>query len=124
VIGREPCGEVARAVLVQPTVRVDTGGTRSQRSAAQGRIVMLCDGEDRSSGGMRFRDGEDTVIGPRRQVDDDVIDSGKGRCQRGKGPDRDDLSSGAPHEIGEAGRPDQVIGQDGDARGQSSISAR
>jgi len=103
---------------------MDAVGPGGQRSPAQGGIVMLSDGEDRSPGGMRLRDGEDAVIGPRRQIDDDVIDRGKGRRQRGKGPDRDDLPARAAYEIGEAGRPDQVIGQDCDARGQSSISAR
>ena len=85
---------------------------------------MLADGQDRPAGGVGLGDREDAVVRPCGEVDDHVVDRRQGGGQRGHRPERDDLAPRATHEIGEAGRPDEVVRQDGDSRRQSSISAR
>ncbi len=103
---------------------MDAVGAGGQRAAAQIDVIVLPNREDRLAGGVGLRHGSDAVVGTRGQVDDDPIDVGEGCLEAGCGPDgyRDGVRR--PDEIGQAGRPDQVIGQDGDARAQPSVSAR
>jgi hypothetical protein len=103
---------------------MDAVGSRGQRAPTEGDVVVLTDREDPSSGSVRGLDRGDAVVRPGRQVDDDVVDLGERRREGRRRPDGHDLAARAMHEIRQARRPDQVIGQDGDARGQSSISAR
>jgi hypothetical protein len=105
-------------------VWVDAISARGERAPTQGRVVVLTDGEDRSPGGMRPLDRRDAVVRPGGQVDDDAVDVGKGGREPRRCPNGHDVATRTAHEIGQARRPDEVIGQDGDARGQASISAR
>ena len=103
---------------------MDSIGARGQRTPAQDGIVVLPDGKDRSPGGVRQGDRRDAIVAARREIDDDPLDVGQGALERGRRPDGHVHATRATHELGQACRPDQVIGQDGDAHGQPSISAR
>ena len=87
-------------------------------------IVVLADGEDRPPGRVGRGDRGQTVVGAGRQVDHDPIDVRQRRLERAPGPHGTRLGARAAHEPVEPRRPDQVVGEDGDARRQSSVSAR
>jgi hypothetical protein len=103
---------------------MDAIGARSERTSAEGDIVVLTGRKDRESGRVRQGDRRDRVVGPRRQVDDHAVDLRRCRLEIGKRPHRDRDRVGAPNEIGEPGRPDEVVRDDRDPGGQSSVSAR
>jgi hypothetical protein len=103
---------------------MDAIGARSERATAEGEIVVLTDREDRPSGRVRQGDRRDRVVGPRRQVDDHAVDVQRCRLESGKRADRDGDRVGAPNEVGQPSRPDEVIRDDRDPGGQSSVSAR
>ncbi|MFL5668644.1 MAG: hypothetical protein ACJ77U_04585 [Chloroflexota bacterium] len=103
---------------------MDALGTGRERRPAKCDVVMLTDREHGTPGQVGSRDRRDAVISPGRQVDDDPIDVRQGRLERGLRPDALRLASGSTDEIGKSGGPDQVVGEDGDACGQASPSAR
>ena len=103
---------------------MDAIGARSERAPAEREIVVLPDCQDGASGRVRQGNRRDGVVGPRCQVDDDAVDVRRGRLkgrQRAQG-NRDRV--GAPNEVGQPGRPDEVVRDDRDPGGQSSVSAR
>ena len=103
---------------------MDAIGTGGEGRPAKVDIVVLADGEDRSARGMRRRDGDKPVVDAGGQVDHDPVDIRQHRFERDERPDRLRLSARATDEVRQSCRPDQVVGEDGDARGQSSASAR
>jgi len=103
---------------------MDTIRARSEGRLPDGDIVVLTDGKDRSPGGVGESDGGQAVVGAGGQVDDDPIDIRQGRLERRRRPDGSRLRARATHEVGESGGPDQVVGEDGDARSQARPSAR
>ena len=100
---------------------VSTGG---KGSPAKDGVVVLADSEDRPTGGMGEGDGCDTVIGPRRQVDDDVVDLAEHGLQALDRPYGDGGRARTTHKVSQPGGPDQVVREDGDTGGQSRVSAR
>ena len=120
----EPRRKLSRTILEEASVREDAPRTGCEGTPAEPGVVVLADREHRSAGRVRELDGGHAVVGPGGQVDDDTVDVGQCRRKGRRGPDGDGLTFGAPDEIGQAGRPDQVIGEDRDARGQPSVSAR
>jgi len=103
---------------------MDAIGTGGKRRPAELDIVVLADGEDRPGQGMRRCDGGQPIVCTRRQVDDDAIDLGQRHFERGERTHRPRVGSRASHEVRQPGRPDQIVGEDGHARGQSIVSAR
>ncbi len=85
---------------------------------------MLAGREDGLPG--RLRDGRrlDPVVGTGGEIDHDPIHVGQDRLQGGQRTDGYWFPSRATNEPVQAGRPDQVVGEEGDARSQPSISAR
>jgi hypothetical protein len=73
---------------------------------------------------VRLGDRGDPVVGPRGQVDDHAIDVGERSRETARRSDRDRDGAGSPYEVGQACRPDEVVGQDRDPGGQSNDSAR
>ena len=103
---------------------MDAIRTRGERRLPEWDVVMLADGEDRTTGRMGGGDRRETIVGTRRQVDDDPIDVRQGRLEGCGGANGSRLGARTAHEIGESRCPDQVVGKDGDARGQARPSAR
>jgi hypothetical protein len=104
-------------------------GKDALRAGGQGKlphdaVIVLADGQDRQPGAGGRLDRADSVVGPRGQVDDDPVNVGEDRFQRRKRPDENRGRSGASDKLGQPGRPDQVVGQDADSRGQFIVSAR
>jgi hypothetical protein len=124
VVDRQPRRDLARAVLEQPTVWMDPVCAGGERAGTELAVIVLADREDRAAGGGRAGDRRDPVVGPRRQVDDDMVDLGEDRLETRDRADGDRLGAGTANEVGESRRPDQVIGEDGDPGAQSSIPAR
>jgi hypothetical protein len=124
ILDGQPASQLARTVLEQLAIGVDAICSRCERAAAQGRVIVLSDGQDRRTGDTDARDGLDAVVGASGQVDDDPIDVGQRAVEAGRRTDRDRDRIARPDKIGQAGRPDQVVGQDRDPGGQSSVSAR
>ena len=73
---------------------------------------------------MGRADRRDPVVGPGREIHDHPVHVVEDGAKSRKGPDGPDLPATATHEIGQTGRPDEVVGQDRDPRGQRRISAR
>jgi len=103
---------------------MDALGTGSERSAAKSDVVMLTHCEHRPARRVGSGDRGEAVVRPCRQVDDDSIDVGKCRLECRLRADGSRLGASSTNEIGKPGRPDQVVGKDGDARGQARPSAR
>ena len=103
---------------------MDAIRARSERRLPGGDIIVLTDGEDRTAGRVGRGDGGQTVVGAGGQVDDDPVDIGQDRVESRRRPDGSRLRARATHEVGESGGPDQVVGEDGDARSQARPSAR
>jgi hypothetical protein len=103
---------------------MDAIGASGEGSTAKVDVVVLADGEDRPAGGMRQGDRGEAVVAARRQVDDDAVHVRERRIERREGSHRQRVGPGSAHEVRQPGGPDEVVGQDGDARGQSSVSAR
>jgi hypothetical protein len=103
---------------------MDAIRTRSERRLPGGDIVVLPDGEDRTAGRVGHGDGGQTVVRAGGQVDDDPVDIRQGGLESRRRPDGSRLRARATHEVGEARGPDQVVGEDGDARSQARPSAR
>jgi len=103
---------------------MDAVGSGGECSAAQVGVVVLADGKDGPAGRVGQRDRGDAVVGAGGQVDDHPIDVGQRALQAGQRADRDGLGLARPDQVGQAGRPDEVVGQDRDPGGQSSVSAR
>ena len=103
---------------------MDSIGPGRQRPSAQVRVVVLADGEDGDAGRVGLCHGVNAVVGTCGQIHDDAIDLAQGRFEAGYRADRHRDRIGGADQVGQAGRPDQVIGEDRDAGGQSSDSAR
>lgn len=103
---------------------MDAIGTGREGRSAELDVVVLTDRQDRPARGVGHGDRGQPIVGTRRQVDDDPIDSGERRVQRRQRTQRQRVGTGTTHEVCQSGGPDQVIGQDRDAHGQSSVSAR
>jgi hypothetical protein len=73
---------------------------------------------------MRQGDRGDGIVRARRHVHDHVVDVAQRRLQGRRGADGQGDRLGAPNQIGQAGRPDEIIREDRDPGGQSSVSAR
>ena len=87
-------------------------------------IVVLANSKDRAPGFGRRGDRRDPIVSPGGQVDDRPVNVGERRRECGGRPNRHGLGTGGPDEIGQPGRPDQVVGQDRDSPGQPRVSAR
>jgi hypothetical protein len=120
----QPASQLAWAVLEQLPIGVDAIRSGRKSPAAQLRVIVLSDRDDHRAGRMGPGDGIDAVVGAGGQVDDDPIDVGQRTVETGGRPDRDRDRIARPDQIGQAGRPDQVVGEDRDAGCQSSASAR
>lgn len=103
---------------------MDAIGARSERATAECEIVVLTDREDRSSGRARQGDRRDRVVGPCGQVYDHAVDLRGCRLETGERAHGDGDRVGAPNEVGQPSRPDEVIRDDRDPGCQSSVSAR
>ena len=103
---------------------MDPVGTGRQGAAAQIHVVVLADGEDRLAGLAVSRDRRDAVVCARGQVDDDPIDIRQSGLETGRRTYGERGRAGSTNEVGQSGRPDQVVGQDRNPRVQSSASAR
>jgi hypothetical protein len=95
-----------------------------ERSSAEFRVVVLTDSENGPAGCVGERDRLDAVVGARGQVDDDPVDIGERALETGRRTDRDRDGIARPHQVSQAGGPDEVVGEDRDPGGQSSDSAR
>jgi hypothetical protein len=85
---------------------------------------VLTDREDRPARVMGGRDRSEAVIGACGQIDEDPVDLGEGGLETFQGPGRQGDRIRTPNDVGQAAGPDQIVGQDGDASGQSRASAR
>ena len=124
VFDGQPASQLAWAVLEQLAIGMDAIRSGRKSPAAQLRIVVLSDREGRCAGSFGALDGLDAVVGAGGQIDDDPVDVGQRRVKPGRRPDGNRDRIARPDQIGQAGRPDQVVGQDRDPGGQSSVSAR
>lgn len=120
----QPGADLARAVLEQAAVGVHATGAGGQRTLPGVSVVMLTDGEDGPAGGGRGCDRADPVVGPCGQVDDRPVDLGESRFEGCRRANRDGNGAGTAHELGQPGRPDQIVRQDRDPLGQRIVSAR
>ncbi|HEV7604241.1 MAG TPA: hypothetical protein VGO15_04685, partial [Candidatus Limnocylindrales bacterium] len=66
----------------------------------------------------------DAVVRARGQIDDDAVELGEGRRKRGRRPHGDRGGVRGADQVGQAGGPDEIVREDRDAGGQSSVSAR
>ena len=124
ILDGEPACQLARAILEQLAIGVDTIRSGRESSPAQCGIVVLPDGKDRRAGGSDMLDSRDAVVGAGGQVDDDPIDVGQSALKTRCRADGNGDPVACVHQVGQARRPDQVICQDRDPRRQSSVSAR
>ena len=124
ILDGQPACHLARAILEQLAIGVDTIRSGGESPAAQFRIVVLPDGEDRRAGGTDTGDGLDAVVGAGGQVDDDPIDVGQRAFEAGCRANGNGDPVACVDQVGQARRPDQVICEDRDPRRQSSVSAR
>ncbi len=124
----EPRRERLLAVLEQLPVGVDPLGARGECASAQLRVVVLADGENPAAGVGGLPDGHDSVVGAGREVDDHRVGRRQRLVERGEGPDGGRVGAGRLDLGDEAGRPDQVVGEDEDAHarmlGVSRASSR
>ena len=77
ILDGQPACHLARTILEQLAIGVDPIRSRRESPAAQFRIVVLSDGENRRPGGTDTSDGLDAIVGAGGQVDDDPIDAGQ-----------------------------------------------
>ena len=112
----EPGGDRRRPIDVEPAIGQDARGAGCDRAAPELAVVVLADAEDRPAGSGRALDLGAAVVAACGQVDEDAIDVGQRRLERGARRDRNGLGAGRADGPDEAGRPDEVVGQDQDAR--------
>jgi hypothetical protein len=87
-------------------------------------VVVLSDGEDRPPRGVGRRDRAHPVVGSGREVHDHPVDVGQDAVETGRRADGNRDRITGTDQVGQAGRPDEVVGEDSDAGGQSRVSAR
>ena len=124
ILDGQPACHLARTILEQLAIGVDPIRSRRESPAAQFRIVVLPDGEDRRAGNSGALDCLDAIVGAGGQVDDDPIDVGQRASEAGCRADGNGDPVACVDQVGQARRPDQVICEDRDPRRQSSVSAR
>jgi len=123
-IAGQPASHLARAVLEQEAIWLDAIRAGRERSAPGFGVIVLADGEDRAAGRMGEGDSLDTVVGAGGQVDDDPVDVGQRALETGRRADRHRDGVTRADQVRKARGPDQVVGEDRDPGGQSSVSAR
>jgi hypothetical protein len=122
--GREPRGDLSRAVVEEAAIGMDPVRAGVERAPTEGEVIVLTDGQDRSAADVRDGDRGDAVVCACGEVDDHSVDVGQRHLQTGQRPNGDRVGAGPTDEIGQAAGPDQVVGEDRDPGRQSSVSAR
>ena len=81
---------------------------------------MLPNGEDTAAGVGGLPDGDDPVVRPSRQVDDHSVGRRQRLVERGERSNRRTIGARGLDLGDEAGRPDEVVGEDEDAHARSA----
>ena len=114
------------AVLEQRAVGEDRVGTRVQGGPPRRAVVVLSDTQDPEPGRSRQPHGRDPVIGPGGEVHDGVCRpagrrsggqvAADGGRKGARGPDADRVRPERPELADEPGGPDEIVGEDEDAK--------
>ena len=118
--GRDPAG----AVLEQLAIGVDPLGAGGQGRRRSSRSSCWPTASTRRPAPAARR-WPHAVVGPGGQVDDHRVDAGRG-SPRDRSTVRTGTTAAArgPDEVGQPGRPDQVVGQDRDAQASAERSGQ